>query len=305
MHSQPIDHVPAPRCQLGEAPVWDEARARLYWSDIDAGAVYGWSPGDRRAQRIYRGVPVGGMVLTTAGALALFRRDDIALLGGPRAGARGRAFADAGTLRFNDAVADRRGRTFAGTIGRTRRSGGVFCFEPGGRVRSVFRGTGCSNGMAFSPDDRTFYWTCSTTRRIFAFDFDAASGQVARRRVLSRCADDDGVPDGLCVDAEGMIWSARWGAGVVVRLAPHDGRVVARFRFPAAHVTSCCFGGTDRSTLFVTSAAHRTSPGDRHGGRVFVVPTGTRGLRRHRARFPHPTESSSGNAKPTTAPHAG
>ncbi len=285
MSPKPTDIVPARRCRLGEAPVWDETQARLYWSDIEAGFVYAWSVGDRRAEVIYQGEPVGGMVLTDQGALALFRREDVVLLRGPSSLEPVRAFADAGAVRFNDAVADSRGRTFAGTIGRTRRSGGVFCFEPGGRVRGVVRGTGCSNGMAFSPDGKTFYWTCSTTRRILAFDFDAASGEVSRRRVLSRCAEDDGVPDGLCVDEEGMIWSARWGAGVVVRLSPRDGRMVSKFQLPAAYVTSCCFGGADRSTLFVTSAASRTGRGDRHGGRVFIVPTGTRGLHRHRARF--------------------
>ena len=80
--------------------------------------------------------------------------------------------------RFNDVIADPSGRVFAGTIGEHPK-GGLYRLDLDGTITKMFDGTGCSNGMGFSPDTKTFYWTCSTTRRIFQFDFDAESGALS------------------------------------------------------------------------------------------------------------------------------
>ena len=87
---------------------------------------------------------------------------------------------------------------------------------------------------------------------IWAFDCDPDDRRLANRRVFS----DEKLPgfcDGSAIDAEGYLWNARFAGGAVVRFAP-DGRVERIIELPVTNPTSCCFGGPDLTTLYVTSA---------------------------------------------------
>ena len=229
---------------------------------------------------------VGGFTLEADGMLLLFRVNDLARFNPANGDCQPvRKFTDPGMQRFNDVMADPAGRVYAGTIGKDKESGGLFRFDPDGGSKLLFRGTGCSDRMGLSPDGRTFYWTCSTTNRIFAFDYDPASGELANRRVFyAATADDEGTCDGLCVDAEGHLWSARWDGHRLRRHAP-DGQVVAEISVPASRVTSCCFGGDKLQTLYITSARGETDPGYCEAGSVFTLDVKTPGLPRHVSRL--------------------
>jgi sugar lactone lactonase YvrE len=257
-------------CALGENPLWDESKRIFYWTDIDRGEVHEWFEVTGQARRIYRGPKVGGFTLEADGALALFRVNDIARLGEDGRCTRLIPFADDGAERFNDVTADPHGRVFAGTIGRSETSGGVFRFDPDGSSRLLFRGTGVSNGMGFSPDLRTFYWTCSTTRRIFAFDYDEHSGEISHRQLVHEAPPTSGIPDGLCMDTAGGFWSARWDGSRLVHHQP-DGTVDREVTIPTLRPTSCCFGGPKLDQLFVTSARLSDEPTNSLAGGVFRV----------------------------------
>lgn len=274
------------RNQLGENPLWDAARRTLFWTDITAGEIHAWDEAANAVRKLYSGPMVGGFTLEADGALLLFRINDLARLDPATGECRAlRTFRDGGTQRFNDVMADPAGRIYAGTIGQDAQSGGLFRFDPDGSVHSLFRGSGCSNGMGISPDGKTFYWTCSTTNRIFAFDYDAATGALANRREFYVAdKEEEGTCDGMCVDAEGHIWSARWDGHRLRRHAP-DGRVVAEIPVPASRVTSCCFGGPEFKTLLITSARGETDPGYCEAGSVFRAEVGVPGLPRHISRL--------------------
>ena len=257
-------------CGLGENPLWDEAKRIFYWTDIDAGEVHAWSEATGQTRRIYQGDKVGGFTLEADGALALFRVNDIARLGDDGRCTRLIPFADDGAERFNDVTADPRGRVFAGTIGRSETSGGVFRYDPDGSSRLLHRGTGVSNGMGFSPDLKTFYWTCSTTCRIFAFDYNAETGEISRQRVIHEAPSTSGTPDGLAMETTGSFWSARWDGSRLVHHQP-DGTVDREIAIPALRPTSCCFGGAKFDQLFVTSARGSDEPPASLGGGVFRV----------------------------------
>src|SRR5260370_22067566 len=77
---------------------------------------------------------------------------------------------------------------------------------------------------------------------------------ISRRRHFVTLASGDGVPDGLCVDADGFIWVALWGGSAVRRYRP-DGTLDREVGLPVTQVTSCAFGGPDLDQLFITSAA--------------------------------------------------
>jgi D-xylonolactonase len=272
--SEPVRLLVPSRCNLGEGPFWDEARQTLLWTDIDAGELFSWHQPTGETRRIYQGDPVGGFTLEVDGALALFRVRDIARLELETGNLTVRPFSsDEGMKRFNDVTADFHGRVFAGTIGKDTESGGLHRFDPDGSSRLLFRGTGVANGMGFSPDGRTFYWTCSTTGKIFAFDYEPSTGALSRRRVFFACGPGEGAPDGLCVDRKGFVWSARWDGSCVVRHDPVGSRIVEKIAVPAPFVTSCCFGGPESRDLFITTARQGEKDPASPAGGVFTVAT--------------------------------
>ena len=109
-----------------------------------------------------------------------------------------------------------------------------------------------SNGIGWTPDEQRMYYVDSPTRRIDVFAYDVASGEIRDRRPLAEVADTDGVPDGLCVDADGCVWVAVNGGGQVRRYTP-DGRLDRVVEVPARQVSACCFGGSNLSDLYVTT----------------------------------------------------
>jgi D-xylonolactonase len=262
--------------------VWNLERRCVYWTDIIAGRLFRLDLASAKFKVIYHDIPVGGFTVQDNGDLLLFRVNDIALLRLDGSVSVLRPFADEGMARFNDVIADPTGRVFAGTIGNTDESGGLYRFERDGLVTKLLAGTGCSNGMGFSRDCKTFYWACSTTRRIFQFDYDQASGDICNRRLFYEASSGEGIPDGLAVDVKGCVWSARWGGAVVVRHAP-NGQVLGSIQFTAKNVTSVCFGGEKLDQLFITSAKE----GDRASaaGSLFQTCLPVRGLRRFKSRI--------------------
>jgi len=270
-------------CELGENPLWNPDDACLYWTDITAGKVHRFHLASGRHDVIYRGISVGGFTFQANGDLLLFRVNDLALL---RPGGRVdelRKFEDDGAARFNDVIADPEGRVFAGTIGRTPASGGLYRVEPDGTTTLLFRGTGVSNGLGFSPDLSKLYWTCSTRRRIYEFDYNRASGAISGERLFYQAGEDEGIPDGMTVDRIGHVWSARWDGFAVVHHAP-DGRVVERFRFPVAKVSSLCFGGPGLEWFFVTTAGG-SSGASTADGSVYQWSPGVSGLPEFKSRI--------------------
>jgi len=137
--------------------------------------------------------------------------------------------------------------------------------------------------MGFAPDFKTFYWTCSTTKRIYAFDYDRVTGALSGERVLYQATDDEGIPDGMTVDRSGHIWSARWDGHSLVHHAP-DGTVIERIKFPVAKVSSVCFGGAELDQFFLTTAGGK-SDSETLDGAIFQMPAGRKGTLEFKSRI--------------------
>jgi D-xylonolactonase len=244
-------------CEVGENPLWDERNGRILWLDIESGRLFRAHHETLEHECFHRVEgKVGGFTLQEDGALVLFESDRIALLedsGRRRVLAEG---IDSDMVRFNDVIADPEGRVYAGTIGRTSTSGGLYRIDKDLRVTCLWKDTGCANGMGFTRDLRHFYWTCSTTRRIFVSDYDRASGELPNRRVFYTAPEAEGTPDGLTLDTRDRIFSARWGGGAVLEMT-EAGEIVGRIALPVPKVSSCAFGGPDLDTLYVTTAGGR------------------------------------------------
>lgn len=269
-------------CYVGENPLWNPDDGRIYWVDIENGRLFRAEHASGAHECFYEGPVIGGFTLHEDGSLLLFEADRIARL--ERDGRRRvlREGIDPDMARFNDVIADPEGRVFAGTIGADERSGGLYRVDLDGTITCVLKETGIANGMAFTGDERRFYWTCSTTRRIFAFDYERATGTLSNRTLFHEATEPGDGPDGLTVDAEDRLYSARWGGFSVARLGA-DGRVSERIALPVERVSSCTFGGPNLDVLYVTTAVGAPG-GTGDDGTLYRVDVGARGRPAFRSR---------------------
>jgi sugar lactone lactonase YvrE len=265
--------------ELGEGPVWDAARGELIWVDVDRGLVHVRAPGEADAV-LDVGLPVGCAVPRAGGGLALALQDGFALLapGGGEVELVAPVERRRLDTRMNDGACDSRGRFWAGTMslrGDTR-TAALYRLAAGLEVRRVLPGISVSNGIGWSPDDSTMYHVDTPRRRIDVYAFDAVPGTIAGRRATIPVDPEQGLPDGLAVDAEGGIWLALWGGGAVNRYSA-EGRLEERLELPVSRVTSCCFGDPDLGTLYVTTAS-RGAEHEPLAGALFAFRPGVRGL---------------------------
>ena len=277
-----VEHFLGVQNRLGEGPRWNAAEGTLYWVDIEGEAVCRFDPATGQPERFPVGLPVGALAFRAAGGLILATRDGFALWDPQAVGPQFLVDPEPGKpdSRFNDGDVDRRGRFWAGTMCPDPTSA-LYRLDPDGSLHTMETGVTISNGLGWSPDDRTMYFTDTPRQVIYAYDFDLATGTIANRRPFVSSVGEDGYPDGLVVDAEGGVWSARWGGWKVTRYDP-SGRVERELRLPVAHPTSCTFGGPALDELYITSAWGPLRPAERDqqplAGDIFRVRPGVRGL---------------------------
>jgi D-xylonolactonase len=268
------------QCQTGEGPLWHAAEKRLYWVDIaKPGRMFCYDPATGKHEQVYEGETVGGFTVQADGALLLFMDR-----GAVKTWRKGQLttviedIPDERASRFNDVFADPMGRVYCGTMPTKERLGRLYRLDTDGSIHLVLEGITCSNGMGLTPDRKQMYYTDSMVRKIYLFDYDQATGALTNQRLFLKTPDDEGVPDGMTVDAEGYVWSARWDGNALFRYAP-DGREVLRVPFPAKKVSCPTFGGEDCMDLYVTCAGGADKAAEGPGaGALFRVRLGIRGV---------------------------
>jgi D-xylono/L-arabinono-1,4-lactonase len=238
-------------CQIGESPIWDKGLGVLFFLDIPAGTLYRFDPDSGNCSRVKQTRTTGAVTLQCDGSLLLFQDGRIAELN--RAGQLREVATGIcpDNERFNDAIADPEGRVFAGVMGG---NGKLVRFDVDGSMTVMMEGVGIPNGMGFTPDLSGMYFTDSTLRKIYYFDYDRKTGSLENRRVFAEIPRDQGVPDGLTVDSEGFVWTAVWFGSRVKRYAP-NGRLDHEVSFPVTQTSAVAFGGPELTDLYVTSAA--------------------------------------------------
>lgn len=255
----------AAKAALGEGPAWDAKTESLYWVDI-------------LGKRVYRGTEilaelddlVGCLAPCKNGHLILGKRlsfadlDPDSAISSPKGKLTVLAtLAEPVNNRINDGKCDPAGRFLAGTMDMNEKeaSGALYSFD-GKQPTPLLNGIRISNGLAWSPDTRTFYYIDTPTREVKAFDYDLSTGQIANPRVAVQVPESLGWPDGMTSDTEGNLWIAIWGGAQVTRWKPSTGQLLAQIPVPALHTSSCAFGGRDMNELYVTSARVGMSEAD-------------------------------------------
>lgn len=280
------------RAQLGECPLWCEREQALYWTDIDGCSLSRWRAADGSLRQWALPQKLGSFALCERpGWLLLGLAQGVALfeLDSARLGPLTPVEADLPHTRINDGRCDAQGRFVFGMFQHGAQGpavGGFYRASAGPddvvRVeRLPLPPAVVANSIAFSPDGSRLYFTDSPTRQIWCVDYPA-SGPLGRPQPFAKLADDDGVPDGSAVDAQGRLWTALWGAGCVVAFDA-QGQEVQRVQVPARHTTCPAFGGAGLAQLFVSSARTGLSPealsAQPAAGGVFVAESPGQGWR--------------------------
>lgn len=276
---------------LGEGPFWDAASQRLLFVDIEGryvgrleprtGTLEKWPFAFRPSlvttvtgtpERLLVGGEQGIGFLDTSNG-------EWSLLCDPEA--------DRPDNRFNDGACDHLGNLWAGTMSLQGQAeqGALYRISPDGNNETAAQPVTISNGIDWSPDRTRMYYIDTPTGKVDLFTFDPATGQVDNRRTAFVVPEENGRPDGCCVDAEGMLWVAHFFGRAVRCYHPDTGEVLATVDVAAKNVTSCCFGGPDLEMLYITTARIATQPEELetwpHAGGLFACRVGVKGLPQH------------------------
>jgi len=276
--------VLAIRAGLGESPVWDGREGALYWIDGRKPSINRFDSMTNRNRAFTTPEPVHAIALTQSYRLFCAFEASLGFYD-LKTGAIERVARPISGIddNLNDGACDRAGRFWVGSKARdwVTRVGALFRCDPDGTLHRLDEGFQLSNGLGWSPDNRTMYFIDSAPREIYAYDFDLASGAIRDRRTLVRIAEEHGLPDGMTVDAEGFLWVAQWSGGRVVRYDP-EGTISRVIEMPVRRPTSVSFGGPDLRTLFITSGTMRMSEAELAAeplaGNLYALGTEVQGL---------------------------
>lgn len=273
---------------LGESPCWDPVAQCLWWIDIYGCEIHRFDPAGNAGQHWRTPQRPGSLAVDARGGLVLAMGDGFHHFD-PATGAfqpRAMAEPDMPETRMNDGRTDRQGRFWCGSMFEVegappRAAGALYRFDADRGCHKVVDGIGCSNGLAWSPDGRTMYHTDSHMPRIWAWDYDPATGDIAGRRVFVDLSAIGAVADGATVDAEGCYWVALPFSSQVHCYDP-AGRLVRALPTPVDVPTCCEFGGPDLDILYVTTATlGRPSDqlaGQPWAGSLLAIDVGAKGL---------------------------
>ncbi|MCI2423528.1 SMP-30/gluconolactonase/LRE family protein [Saccharopolyspora sp. K220] len=270
-----VDIAVQAAARSGQAPTWDIGTDTLLWVDPPTHTVHRYAPGHtdhtmQVPQQVSAAKPRsrGGLVLHLSGGIALFEADGehrTWLVYWARDGVHG-----------GETMIDRKGRLWATTVHEGERGDGWLArIGSDGAAGIVLRGLAAGHGIGWSPDDTRMYVADSATRRIGVLDFDLASGATGEHRVLCEV---DGEPAGLCVDAADNIWVAVRDKGEIRCYTP-KGELDQTIPLPVRRPTACCFGGTDLTDLYVTSAREGVTDPTDADGCLLVLPNTSTGTR--------------------------
>ncbi len=271
---------------LGEGPIWNPREQAIYWADSKGrpriqrldpktGTVDEWEMPDLLGSFVFR--EQGGIV---AGLKSGFHFVDpesgaVDLITDPEP--------DLPDNRLNDGKCDRMGRYWCGSLDDSGGKGGsLYRLDPDLSLHKMDTGITVSNGIAWSPDNKTMYYSDSRRRVCYNYDFDIASGAISNKRVFTSTADIPGSIDGATVDADGYYWCAHIYDWQIAKYDP-AGTIIDTIRLPVRYPTMCTFGGPDLDILYVTSGAIFVQDDEKDtqplaGGLFAIHGTGAKGI---------------------------
>ncbi|MBD8071557.1 SMP-30/gluconolactonase/LRE family protein [Bacillus sp. PS06] len=246
------------KATLGEGPCWDSEKQLMYWVDILEKKVNVFNPATNENREIQLDQYVGAITLRKNNEAVVVLENGfyeldletgkVTLIDEPES--------HLPKNRFNDGKCDPAGCFWAGTMSMVneKEQGALYCLDTNRNVHKKVDKVGISNGIAWSPDHKFMYYIDTLTRKVCRFHYHAETGEIQNRTDIISIPNSEGLPDGMTIDEEGMLWIAHWGGSQVSRWNPHTGEQIDSFNVPALNVTSCAFGGIELNELYITTA---------------------------------------------------
>jgi xylono-1,5-lactonase len=254
----------------------------LVFSDMTEGGIYRQDSTDEEPRVIFpHRKAVGGLVLHEDGGFVVAGRNVAHKTLGPTSDSSVLHITNDRELFFNDLTADGRGRVFVGSVGiespttSHREPGSLYCIDLDGEVRGLADDILMTNGLCADMSDQFLYHADSDRRVIFRYNIGGESTEIDRDTFVDTSA-YGGQPDGLAVAADGSVWVAIAGSGVVVGWDA-DGKLLDEIAVPHQLVTSVCFGGFDLRTMFILTGHNPEYP-DPDGGCIYEMDSARTGL---------------------------
>lgn len=246
------------KATLGESPAWDHDNQLLYWVDILEKKVHIYNPVTKEKRCIILEKHIGAIApkSTDVAVIALedgfyflnLRTEEVTCINNPETHIKNN--------RFNDGKCDAYGRFWAGTMDKSyvKGRGALYCLDTNLKVDKKLSSVGLSNGLTWSLDNKQLYYIDTLNRDVCCFEYNLNTGEIRNPVQIIKFAAHEGLPDGMTIDEEGMLWIAHWGGGKVSRWNPNTGKMLSAIDVPAINVTSCIFGGKDLDELYITTA---------------------------------------------------
>lgn len=270
---------------LGEGPVWDEVSGQLYWIDIKRNTVFRYNPSGGAVQSWQLQQMVGCIAIVDEHNIICALQDKLVKLD-TQTGEQELVApieADLPDNRCNDGKPDVAGRFWVGTLHIPGEKGkaSLYRVDNDRSIHKEVTNLGMSNGLAWSPDNTKMYLIDTLEKQLLQFDFNVKDGSVTNKKILLDLSQEEGSPDGMCIDVEGNVWIAFYGGKRVTCYNPSNGEKLREVEVPAVNVTCCTFGGTNLDTLYITTARDGVSEEDLakypDTGALFSVIPGVRG----------------------------
>jgi sugar lactone lactonase YvrE len=258
MLTEKVELVVDAKAALGEGPCWDEKHQLLYWVDIMNAHVHIYNPVQKKNKTIDVGVHVGTVVPKESGGLIIALTDGIYSLDleTEKLSFVTHPESDLSNMRYNDGKCDPAGRFWVGSMAYdvTPEAASLYRMDTDFSTRRMVSQVTISNGLAWNLEKKKMYYIDTPTQQVVSFDYDIKTGDISNRQSVITIDRKDGSPDGMTIDAEGMLWVAHWGGSRVSRWNPDNGQWLDEIHLPVSRVTSCTFGGAALDELYITSA---------------------------------------------------
>lgn len=273
---------------LGEGPMWHAERSSIWWVDIEAGKFFecdiatkkinNWQVPQRLSLMVQPAGDNNTLLLAVQDGLLRFDIDKNEF--------QRVLFIEDKLInnRTNDGACDAFGRLWLGTMHLDCKegSGKLYCIDKDLQVQPKIDHTSISNGICWSLQNDRMYYIDSATYKVQSYFFDVQKAEIVFEKTIITIPNELGMPDGMAIDAEGMLWIAQWGGFGVNRWNPENGELLDKITLPVPNVTSCAFGGEHLNQLFITTARAGLSKKELHkypdSGSLFVAAPKVKGV---------------------------